>query len=86
MFTATREKLLNQARFFSRSGKDEVEYVEAWKYSSVSIFNLKEHEIFQSLAIYLNRVLIIIPYFTSPSMIGYHLLFFMLSASCSLFS
>lgn len=36
MFAVSRQSLLKQVACFSRSGKDEVEFVEAWKYSSVS--------------------------------------------------
>ena len=39
MFAVSRENLLKQVACFSRSGKDEVEFVEAWKYSSVSFMD-----------------------------------------------
>lgn len=36
MYRITRTNLMNQATYHARNGMDEVEFVEAWKYSSVS--------------------------------------------------
>jgi hypothetical protein len=43
MFRMTRANLMNQAIYYAKDGIDEVEFVEAWKYSSVSTVHGLRH-------------------------------------------